>query len=199
MSNFDPAELDKSMRPGCQYESIIRQRAGEPDLEKTQMEAHEQMALLKQDKKDIVSGAVVHMPASFLKPLDYSVDLVLRGDRHPTLREYIGLPASSSTEVDPEFALYPLKRSRIEQKDEYELKNQVVAKKLGGQPGLTSATYAMGLSKTVSGCYVNNLDVPTQLLPGNFGVRILDGMMPTSLSDVYRERRSTAVQSFVCD
>lgn len=46
---------------------------------------------------------------------------------------------------------------------------------------------------------MNNLDVPTQLLPGNFGVRILDGMMPTSLSDVYRERRSTAVQSFVCD
>ena len=51
----------------------------------------------------------------------------------------------------------------------------------------------------MSGCYVNNLDVPTQMLPGNFGVRILDGMMPTSLSDVYRERKSTAVQSFVCD
>lgn len=47
MSYFDPAELDKSLRPGCQYESIIRQRGGEPDLEKTQMEAHEQMALLK--------------------------------------------------------------------------------------------------------------------------------------------------------
>lgn len=34
MSNFDPAELDKPMRPGCQYESIVRQRGGEPDLEK---------------------------------------------------------------------------------------------------------------------------------------------------------------------
>lgn len=161
MSCFDPAELDKPIRPGCQYESIIRQRAGEPDLEKTQMEAHEQMALLKQEKKDIVSGAIVNMPASFLKPLDYSVDLVLRGDRHPTLREYVGLPGSSSTEVDPEFGLYPLRRQRIEQKDEFELKNQVVAKKLGGNPALTSASYSLGLSKTVSGCYVNNLDVPT--------------------------------------
>jgi len=110
MSCFDPAELEKPMRPGCQYESIIRQRGGEPDLEKTQMEAHEQMALLKQEKKDIVSGAIVNMPSSFLKPLDYSVDLVLRGDRHPTLREYVALPGSSSTEVDPEFALYPLRR-----------------------------------------------------------------------------------------
>lgn len=74
-----------------------------------------------------------------------------------------------------------------------------MAKKIGGNPALTSASYALGLSKTVSGCYVNNLDVPTQMLPGNFGVRILDGMMPTSFSDVYRERRSTAVQNFVCD
>jgi len=87
------------------------------------MEAHEQMELLKQDKKDIVSGAIVGMPESFLKPLDYSVDLVLRGDRHPSLREFVGLPGASSTEVDPEFALYPLKRSRVEQKDEIELKN----------------------------------------------------------------------------
>jgi len=64
---------------------------------------------------------------------------------------------------------------------------------------LTSNTYALGLSKTVSGGYVNTLDVPTQLLPGNFGVRILDGMMPTSISDVYRERKNTQVQNFVCD
>ncbi len=54
------------------------------------MEAHEEMELLKQEKKSIVSGAIVEMPDSFLKPLDYSVDLVLRGDRHPTLREYVG-------------------------------------------------------------------------------------------------------------
>lgn len=78
------------------------------------MEAHEEMELLKQEKKSVVSGAIVKMPESFLKPLDYSVDLVLRGDRHPSLREYVGQPAASSTEVDPEFSLYPLKRPRIE-------------------------------------------------------------------------------------
>ena len=87
------------------------------------MEAHEQMALLKQEKKDIVSGAIVHMPASFLKQLDYSVDLVLRGDRHPTLREYPAMPTTSISEVDPEFALYPLHRNRLNQRDEIELKN----------------------------------------------------------------------------
>lgn len=40
MSNFDPFDKDKEIRPGCEYESIVRQRAGEPDLEKLQMEAH---------------------------------------------------------------------------------------------------------------------------------------------------------------
>lgn len=57
----------------------------------------------------------------------------------------------------------------------------------------------MGLSKTVSGAYVNNVDVPTLLLPGNFGVRILDGMMPTSFSDIFRDRKNTSIQVFVCD
>lgn len=161
MSNFDPAERVKPLRPGCQYESIVRQRAGEPDLEKTQIEAHEQMELLKQDKKDIVSGANVAMPQSFLKPLDYAVDLVLRGDRHPTLREYVSLPGASTTEVDPEFALYPLKRTRQEQRDEIELKNQGVAKRFGDHPNLASHTYSLGLNRTVAGMYINNLDVPT--------------------------------------
>ena len=57
----------------------------------------------------------------------------------------------------------------------------------------------LGLSKTVSGSYVNNLDVPTALLPGNFGARVIDNMMPTNLSDVHRDRRSTQVDSFVCE
>ena len=44
------------------------------------------MELLKQKTKDVVSGANVEMPKGFLKPLDYSIDLVIRA--HPTLREY---------------------------------------------------------------------------------------------------------------
>ena len=55
------------------------------------------------------------------------------------------------------------------------------------------------MSKTVSGSYINNLDLPTGLLPGNFGVRVVDSMMPTSLSDVHRERRNMQIQKFVCD
>lgn len=58
----------------------------------------------------------------------------------------------------------------------------------------------LGLSKTVGGSYVNNLDVPTGLLPGNFGVRVIDNMMPGSnLSDVHRERTCTRTLTFVCD
>lgn len=45
----------------------------------------------------------------------------------------------------------------------------------------------------------NTLDVPTLLLPGNFGVRTIDAMMPTNLSDVHRDRRSTLVQNFICE
>jgi len=45
------------------------------------------MELLKQNQKEIVSGANVAMVPTFLKPLDYSVDLLVR--THPTLREYL--------------------------------------------------------------------------------------------------------------
>ena len=41
MSQYDPAEREKPNRPGCEYESIVKQRAGEPDLEKLQIAAHE--------------------------------------------------------------------------------------------------------------------------------------------------------------
>lgn len=83
--------------------------------------------------------------------------------------------------------------------DEIELKKQSVARAIGDNPPVVSATYMLGLSKTVSGSYVNNLDVPTALLPGNFGCRVLDHMMPTDLSDVYKERKCTNVSNFVCD
>lgn len=72
MSLYDPPFRDQRKKPGCDYESIVRSRAGEPDLEKIQKAAHEQMEMLKQDKKDIVSGAIVKMPQTFLKPFDYS-------------------------------------------------------------------------------------------------------------------------------
>ena len=84
-------------------------------------------------------------------------------------------------------------------KDEIELKKQSVARQLGDNPPVVSATYMLGLSKTVSGSYINNLDVPTSLLPGNFGVRVVDAMMPTNLSDVHRDRRSANTQNFICD
>lgn len=67
MSNFDPLEADKTQRPGCEYESQLRQRRGEPDLEKIQLKAHDEQKLLRKAKKDIVSGAIVEFPKTFLK------------------------------------------------------------------------------------------------------------------------------------
>jgi len=44
------------------------------------------MELLKQNNKEVVSGANIAMAASFIKPLDYSIDLLIK--THPTLRTY---------------------------------------------------------------------------------------------------------------
>ena len=154
------------------------------------MAAHEQAKLLKKDTKEVVSGAIVAMPKSFTKPLDYSISLLIRTDQHPTLREYVSLPMTSTTEVDPAFNLYPCERMPVPEIDEITLRNvKTDTAALGTQ--LVSQHYNMGLSKTVSGSYVNNLDIPTGLMPGNFGVRVLDNMMPTNLSDIYRERQNT--------
>jgi len=50
------------------------------------MAAHDKMEMLKLNKKEIVSGSNVAMPGGFLKPVDYSIDLLVR--THPTLRIY---------------------------------------------------------------------------------------------------------------
>lgn len=89
MSCYDPAFRSHAYKPGCEYESVRRQMGGEPDLEKAQKRAHEQMELLKQEKKDVVSAAIVNMPQGFLKPLHYSTDLLLKAAQHPTLRAYV--------------------------------------------------------------------------------------------------------------
>ena len=50
VSGYEPKFSDKVVRPGCEYESAIRQRAGEPDLEQAQVSAHEQMELLAEQE-----------------------------------------------------------------------------------------------------------------------------------------------------
>ena len=57
------------------------------------------------------------MPTSFLKPLDFSVELLVRA--HPTLRQFRGM--LDCTEVDPEYHLKPFERPRIMPKDEIEM------------------------------------------------------------------------------
>ena len=159
------------------------------------------MEMLKQDKKDIVSGAIVKMPQTFLKPYDYSSELLLRSDQHPTLRQYLAQPLTSSTEVDPQFALFPYQRTRPEPLDEISMKKQSVAKEIKASAGAmpVSQTYSLGTTKTAGGSHIRSLDVPTTLMPGNFGCRVIDGVMPTNFSVVFKQRRSTLTQNFVCD
>jgi hypothetical protein len=51
--------------------------SGNPDLETMQLEAHKQQERVKAPSKEIVSGAIIRMPATFLKPLNYSVNLLI--------------------------------------------------------------------------------------------------------------------------
>lgn len=119
------------------------------------------------------------MPKTFLKPFDYSIDLLVRS--HPTLREYTEM--RRQTEVDPDYALHTsLPRQRIEPRDEIMLKNN-----LGG-----NGVAIMNMTRSVSGAFVNTLDVATQYLPGNFGIRVIEAM-PTNLSDIWRERKTTQI------
>ena len=62
------------------------------------------------------------MPESFLKPLDYTPEKVIRPDCHPTLRKYANMPSNSTTETDPGYALYPSSRQMVPVFDEIELK-----------------------------------------------------------------------------
>jgi len=118
------------------------------------------------------------MPKTFLKPFDYSIDLLVRS--HPTLREYCDLRRQS--EVDPDYALHPsLARHRQDPRDEIMMKNNI-----GASGGVT----VMSMTRSISGAFVNTLDVTTQYLPGNFGVRVIE-TMPSNISEVWRERKST--------
>lgn len=48
----------------------------------------------------------------------------------------------------------------------------------------------MSMNKSLGGSFVKTCDVETQYIPGNFGVRVIE-QMPTNLSDVWRERKTT--------
>lgn len=169
ISPYEPVFEAKRNRPGCEYESALRARAGEPDLEKLQQDAHVQMEMLKQSTKDVVSGANIAPPSSFTKPFDFSVDLLVRS--HPTLRKY--LKQVKVKETEPEYVLDPSGRPplvRAQPKDEIELCN--VRKTDPNDNTLKNTT------KSMAGAFVNQTDVPAYDLPGNFGVRAL-GTMPT--------------------
>ena len=143
------------------------------------------MELLKQKTKDVVSGANVDMPQGLLKPLDYSIDLIIR--THPTLREYQN--QLNSTETDPEYTLYPKPRDREEMKDEVLLKNAKKEK---------DVSFARSLTRTRGGAVVNEMAISGQEMPGNFGIRVIE-TMPTNVRDVYIQQRKNLDLDYNCD
>lgn len=158
---------------------------GEPDLEKIQLAAHEQMEMLKQKTKDNVSGSNVAMPKNFLKPLDYNVQLLVR--THPTLRKYE--KQVENGETDPEYHLYPKQIVRTDLKDDIVLKN---IKKDEDRDVLLSMT------KSVGGAFIDELSISNQEIPGNFGVRILESM-PTNIRNVFVPQRKNIPIEYKCD
>ena len=125
------------------------------------------------------------MPSSFLKPIDYSIDLLVR--THPTLRTYERQVMNS--EVDPEYKLYPSVKEREEMKDEVMLKNVKKEK---------DVSFVKSLSKSVSGAFINELEISNQEMPGNFGVRVIE-TMPTNIRDVFVKQRNNLELQFRCD
>lgn len=54
------------------------------------------------------------------------------------------------------------------------------------------------MSKSISGSFINTLEVPTYDLPGNFGVRIAE-TMPMNLRNVHIDQRNNIDLGFICD
>eukprot|EP00347_Sterkiella_histriomuscorum_P018462 403345428 len=216
-SLYDDICTDVIYRPGCEYESILRQRSGETMLEiilfeqrsgKQQqhvmrnnqvkdIEEENQQFILQQNvlqfQQSMISGAIVFMPRSFLKPLGYDIDLILMF--HPQLRNYLALTRQS--EVDSDYHVFPLERQRTEVRDELYLRNnkhdfnhnqyysqlQLDLSTDQSQLQLPYPGYTIvNLNKTVGGTFINTLDVETSQLPGNFGVRLLE-QLPTMFAN----------------
>lgn len=125
------------------------------------------------------------MPRAFVKPFDFSIELVIR--THPTLRSYC--KQLECSEVDPSYHLYPSKKERLEPKDEVGLRN---LKKDDDKE------FVKTITKTFSGTFVNQVLVPAYELPGNFGIRVCE-TMPMNTRAVFIDQLSNMKLGFNCD
>jgi len=53
---------------------------------------------------------------------------------------------------------------------------------------VTTTVAVTNMARSVGGTFVNTVDVVTQYLPGNSGVRVVE-TMPTNVSEIWREER----------
>jgi len=59
-------------------------------------------------------------------------------------------------------------------------------------------SFVRSLSKSVGGAFVNELQVSSQDIPGNFGVRMIE-TMPTNVREVFVQQRNNLELEFKCD
>lgn len=59
-------------------------------------------------------------------------------------------------------------------------------------------TFVKTLTKTVSGAFINNLEVPTYDLPGIFGSKIVE-LMPTNIREAHIDQKNNIDFGYVCD
>ena len=59
-------------------------------------------------------------------------------------------------------------------------------------------TFITTISKSLAGAFINQIDVPTYDLPGNFGVRSIE-TMPTNFRIVHINQLNNMELGFVCD
>ena len=85
--------------------------------------------------------------------------------------------------------MYPNKKERLEPKDEIQLRN---LKKD------TDIDFVATVTQTFSGAFVNQVQVPTYDLPGNFGVRVLQ-TMPTDSRTVFIDQLNNMSLRYACD
>ena len=100
IQTYELTERDKPFRPGCENESILRQKAGETDLEILNLKAQYPQLDAIFPKEGFIA-AIIYMPTSFIKPLNYQTEMLILP--HSTLRDYI--IHIEHSEVDPDYDL----------------------------------------------------------------------------------------------
>jgi len=75
------------------------------------------------------------------------------------------------------------------------LRDEVVLKNVKKEKDVS---FVKTLTKSVGGAFVNELNISSQEIPGNFGVRVIE-TMPTNIRTVFIDQRNNLELEYKCD